>query len=121
MMIGISFRHLTTAGSLFYISNTTFSSIQQEVFTATCAITGCHNGSERPNLSSRVAYNNIVMGQSPQGPDYGVPGAAGNSYLYRKITAVNISGALMPRRDSLLSPAVADSIRTWLENGALNN
>jgi len=103
------------------ISNTTFTSIQQEVFTPTCAITGCHNGSERPNLSSGVAYNNIVNVQSTQSSDYVEPGDPDNSYLYRKITGVNISGVLMPRGGSRLSEAVVDSIRIWIENGALNN
>lgn len=102
------------------ISDTTFSSIQQEIFTPTCAITGCHNGSERPNLSSGVAYNNIVNVKSTQSSDYVEPGDPDNSYLYRKLTGVNISGALMPRGSSL-SAAVADSIRIWIENGALNN
>ncbi len=44
-----------------------------------------------------------------------------NSYLFRKLTGVSISGGLMPRRGSALSAAVIDSIRVWIENGALNN
>ena len=99
----------------------TFASIQQTVFTPTCPVSGCHNGSERPNLSNGVAYGSIVNVQSTRGIDYIDPGDPDGSYLYRKITGVNITGARMPRNRSALSSAVTDSINVWIENGALNN
>ena len=101
------------------ISSATFAAIQQEVFTPTCAISGCHNGSERPNLTSAVAYNNIVNVQSAQGVDYIDPGNPDNSYLYRKIIGVNIAGRIMPRNGAAFAAAITDSVRTWIENGAL--
>ena len=103
------------------LSNATFNAIQQELFTPTCAISGCHNGRENPTLSAGVAYNNIVNVQSSRGVDYIEPGDPNNSYLYRKITGVNIQGARMPRSGSALSQAVTNSVRVWIENGALNN
>ena len=103
------------------LSRATFTSIQQKLFMPTCAISGCHNGRERPTLSAGAAYNNIVNVLSSRGVDYIEPGDPNNSYLYRKITGVNIQGALMPRSGSALSQAVKDSVRVWIENGALNN
>src|SRR5262245_57303629 len=99
----------------------TFSSIQANIFTPRCATSGCHNGSERPNLSSTVAYNNIVNVRSTQGLDYVEPGDANNSYLYRKLIGSGITGDRMPRGQAALSQAVTDSIKAWIQNGALNN
>ncbi len=103
------------------ITSATFSFIQSELFTPTCATSGCHNGFERPNLTSGNAYNNILNVQSTRTLDYIEPGNPDNSYLFRKLTGVSISGSLMPRRGSALSAPVIDSIRVWIENGALNN
>lgn len=99
----------------------TFSSIQGTVFSPRCAVSGCHNGAERPTLSAGAAYNNIVNVRSTQGLDYIEPGNADNSYLYRKLTGVNISGDRMPRGQAPLAQAVMDSIRVWIQNGAPNN
>ena len=103
------------------ITNATFTAIQQEVFTPSCAIAGCHNGSEQPALSSGAAYNNIVNIQSTQGLDYIEPGDPDNSYLFRKLTGTGISGLRMPRGGTALSSAVIDSIRAWIVKGAPNN
>ncbi len=96
------------------LSRATFSAIQQELFTPSCAISGCHNGRETPTLSAGVAYNNIINVRSSTGVDYIEPGDSNNSYLYRKITGVNIQGARMPRSGSALSQAVRDSVRVWI-------
>jgi hypothetical protein len=99
----------------------TFSSIRTNVFTPVCAVSGCHNGSERPNLSASVAYANIVNVPSTQGLDYIEPGNPDNSYLYRKLAGVNIVGDRMPRGRAPLPQAAIDSIRVWIQKGALNN
>ncbi len=56
------------------ISSATFAFIQTELFTPTCATSGCHNGFERPNLSSGTAYNSILNVQSTRTLDYIEPG-----------------------------------------------
>ena len=98
-----------------------FSSIQQNVFTTTCAVSGCHNGTQTPRLSAGSAYNNIVNVLNSAGIPYVDPGNANNSYLYRKLTGQNISGDRMPRGRSPLSAAVTDSIKAWIDDGAANN
>jgi hypothetical protein len=100
-----------------------FSSIQINVFNRSCAIGGCHNGSQSPNLSGGVSYNNIVNRPSTQRTNlnYIEPGDPNSSYLYLKLIGSNITGDVMPRGQGRLSRAVTDSIKVWIENGALNN
>ena len=98
-----------------------FSSIQENVFNRSCAISGCHNGSESPNLSAGAAYNNIVNVRSSRGIDYIEPGNPNSSYLYLKIIGSNISGSRMPEGQAPLSAAVTDSIRAWIQKGALDD
>ena len=103
------------------LTSATFTAVQQEVLTPTCAISGCHNGSESPNLSAGVAFNNIVDVQSSQGLDYIEPGNPDNSYLVKKLEGTGIAGLRMPRGATALSAAAIDSIRAWVTDGASNN
>lgn len=100
----------------------TFSSIQATVFTPTCAKSNCHGGVQGPTLSDGLSYDAIINVPSSQGPDYIEPGDPDNSYLYRKVLGVNIVGQRMPRDGPPYLPdAVLDSIRVWIEQGALEN
>jgi hypothetical protein len=97
-----------------------FSSIQAEVFSPTCALSGCHNGSQSPNLSAGQAYNNLVNKASIQNPAMMrvKPGESVNSYLMKKIIGEGTSR--MPPGGQL-SQVNIDSIALWINNGALNN
>ena len=103
------------------LTSATFTAVQQEVFTPTCAISGCHNGSQAPNLSVGVAFNNIVDVQSSQGLDYIEPGNPDISYLVQKLEGTGIAGLRMPRGGTALSVAAIDSIKAWVTDGAPNN
>ncbi len=100
-----------------------FSSIQDSVFTPSCAISGCHDGSIKPQLSKGVAYNQIV--NVPNGEnlknDRIEPGNPEQSYLFLKLTGKNITGSRMPLGSPPLSQSVIDSIQVWIENGAFEN
>jgi hypothetical protein len=98
----------------------TFSSIQEKVFTPTCALSGCHGGSQNPNLSSGQAYSNLVNKASSQKPSVlrVKPGESTNSYLIDKLTGDDTS--VMPPSGQL-SQATIDSIIVWIDNGALND
>ena len=98
----------------------TFSSIQAEVFSPTCALSGCHGGSQDPNLSIGQAYSNLVNKTSAQNPPMlrVKPGESANSYLMKKLTADGTSR--MPPSGQL-SQSKIDSIALWINNGALNN
>ncbi|MGH1365070.1 MAG: hypothetical protein ACRBF0_16020 [Calditrichia bacterium] len=103
------------------VVNARYSSIQTNVFSNSCALSGCHAGAVPPNLSAASAYAAIVNRPSAQGGEYIVPGDPVNSYLYQKVLGSNISGQRMPRGAVPLSAAILDSIRIWIGNGALNN
>lgn len=92
----------------------------QAVFTASCALSGCHGGNVNPNLSSGQAYGNIVGIASSQGDDYIVSGNSQGSYLFRKIVGgPNINGLRMPRTGPpYLNQSVIDSIGAWIDRGA---
>lgn len=98
----------------------TFSSIQADVFTPTCAVAGCHGGSQNPNLSAGQAYNSLVNKPSSQNPSMMrvMPGESANSYLMKKMTGDGTS--IMPPSGQL-SQAKIDSIALWINNGAVNN
>ena len=99
----------------------TFSSIQTNVFSTTCAVSGCHNGTQNPNLSAGLAYNNLVNKASIQNPSMVrvKPGESDNSYLIKKLTGDGTTR--MPLNRQQLSQATIDSIALWINNGALEN
>jgi len=99
----------------------TFSSIQQNVFSKSCAFSSCHAGSVSPTLSAGNAYGNIVNRISSVGKAYIKPSDLDNSYLLLKLKGQNISGARMPRNANPLTQSVIDSISLWIQNGAQNN
>jgi len=98
----------------------TFSSIQKEVFTPTCATSGCHGGSQNPNLSVGQAYDNLVNKASSQNSSLMrvKPGESSNSYLIKKLNGDGTS--VMPPSGKLSQKAI-DSIAAWIDQGALNN
>ena len=99
-----------------------FSSIQSKVFNLSCAESGCHGDVTFPNLSEGSAYNNIVDVLGSSGQNLIEPGNADESYLYLKITgAPGIFGEQMPKGKMPLEKEMIDSIRVWINNGALNN
>ena len=100
-----------------------YSDIQAKVFTPTCAVTGCHAGSqpqEGLDLSASKAYQNLVNAKSRQKPELFriKPGDAANSYIIHKISANDF--AVMPPTGRLAA-AIIDSVRAWIDQGALDN
>lgn len=104
----------------------TFAEIQTQVFTPSCATSGCHSGTNPQaglNLSAGQAYANIVNVNSRQMPTLKLidPGNSADSYLIRKLTRQNISGNRMPSGRPPLSSAKINSISQWVDQGAPNN
>jgi hypothetical protein len=102
----------------------TLASIQANVFTPSCALSGCHAGSapqQGQNLSSGLAFSNIVNVPSTEQPAFMrvKPGDPDSSYLYMKITGdPRISGVQMPKTGGPLSAAKIAAIHDWIANGA---
>lgn len=104
----------------------TFARIQNEIFTPTCAQLGCHDplGQQQQQvLSAGRAYASIVNKPSVEMPSLMriLPGDPSNSYLYRKITGIGITGDRMPQGRPPLTAAQIKLIRDWILRGAPND
>ena len=103
-----------------------FSSIQANVFTPTCATAGCHQGASAPQglrLEEAVSYAMLVNVASSEDP--GVlriaPGNPDASYLVQKLEGSASVGAQMPLNAAPLPQATIDVIRQWITDGAMDD
>jgi hypothetical protein len=105
----------------------TLNSIQENIFSTSCALSGCHAGPnprQGMNLSAGQAHDNLVNVRSNERPElFRVdPGAPDRSYLVHKIEGrSSIVEERMPLGGEPLSQNEIDAIRTWIENGASEN
>jgi hypothetical protein len=104
----------------------TFAEIQANVFTPTCAVSGCHSGAGAPQglrLDAGVSYSLLFDVESTQNPAFKRvdPGNPDDSWLIRKLEGTANVGARMPLGGASLSQATIDVIRQWISDGALNN
>ncbi len=99
-------------------------SLQVNLFTPNCAVSGCHSGGSSPlglDLSNDNSYANLVNIASVQQPGKlrVEPGDADNSYLVQKLRGDSgITGERMPRDGARLDQALIDSLVQWINNGA---
>jgi hypothetical protein len=103
----------------------------QPIFTASCAVSGCHVGSSPPegmNLSQGMTFANTVDVKSRQSAlDRVEPSNPDLSYLVHKIQGTQsnpgVGGTLnrMPRNTNPLPQSQIDLIRLWITEGAKNN
>ena len=104
----------------------TFTRVQNEIFTPTCAQLGCHDPLGRQEsmiLSPGRAYAMTVGVASVETPNLMrvSPSDPSNSYLYRKITGAGITGDRMPQGGPFLSDAQIKLVRDWIRRGAPND
>ena len=104
----------------------TFTRVQNEIFTPTCAAIGCHDPLGQQSgmvLSAGRAYANTVNVASVEMPSLMRvrPNDPANSYLYRKITGAGITGDRMPQSRPPLSDAQIKLVRDWIRRGAPND
>ena len=104
----------------------TFTRVQNEIFTPTCAAIGCHDPLGQQSgmvLSAGRAYANTVNVASVEMPSLMRvrPSDPANSYLYRKITGAGITGDRMPQSRPPLSDAQIKLVRDWIRRGAPND
>jgi hypothetical protein len=95
----------------------------QPIFTARCAVVGCHITPTEANLGlvlkdAETARANIV--DVPSGEVQGVfrvvPGDSATSWLMIKLDTGE-----MPKQGGMLSQGTRDTIRNWIDQGALDN
>lgn len=103
-----------------------FSEIQSNVFTPTCATSGCHQGAGAPQglrLDELNSYGLLVNVPSTQVPalDRVEPGDPGNSYLIQKLEGSASAGGQMPLGGTPLPQSTIDIIRQWVTDGAIDD
>jgi len=108
----------------------TLASIQANVFTPTCAITGCHGGVATQaalHLDPGFSYANLVNVPSSQDPNLirvlvGVlSGDPNNSLIIQKLEGTTLVGNRMPWGGPYLPQSTINVIRLWITNGAPNS
>ncbi len=105
------------------LTQATLSSIQANIFTPKCSNPGCHIGPGGGPMSLKAgdSFGALVGINSVYGRPRVAAGNANNSALYLKVIGNNAVGSRMPLGLPALSQAETDSIRAWINRGALNN
>ena len=102
-------------------------SIQNNLFTPTCSVAGCHSGPSGPNLptgmdlsSANASFSSLINIASLQEPTIFrvAVGDADNSYLIHKLEGTSAQGSRMPLGGPFLDLATIDVIRLWIDTGA---
>ena len=123
--VGTSTLAAATVANTATVTPFTFTEIQTQVFTATCAASGCHSGATPPQGLSLVApaYASVVGVASTEVPALQRirAGDAANSYLIQKIEGTAAVGARMPLGGPFLDATTIARIRAWVNAGAANN
>lgn len=106
------------------IDSATFLGLHLYIFSTTCAVPGCHDGSFEPDFRTvQSAYNTLVYHRVEKNNANGdfsyrvVPGNASESWLHERITTNDPVLGRMPLYDTL-SPREIQLITDWIEEGA---
>jgi hypothetical protein len=95
----------------------------QPIFTASCAVSGCHvDGGIAPmSLAAGEAYKNLVNNGALVEPGVRViPGDSADSVLFKKVSGTT-AGPQMPIGASPLPASEQGLIKVWIDMGAENN
>lgn len=103
-----------------------FSAIQTNVFTPTCAVSGCHTGAGAPQglrLDATNSFGLLVDQASSQVPSLlrVAPNNPNDSYLIQKLEGTASVGQRMPLNADALPQSTIDIIRQWISDGALDD
>lgn len=102
----------------------TLASIQTNVFSAYCAVPGCHGGptaQQGLRLDAGFAYGNLINVASPRDPSQVrvIPGNPDDSFIIHKLEGTQTLGDRMPDGGPYLQQSTIDVVRLWIANGAL--
>ncbi|MCK9426375.1 MAG: hypothetical protein M0Q21_10085 [Ignavibacteriaceae bacterium] len=106
-------------------SAATFSTIQKEVFNVSCALSGCHSGTDAAagmDLSADKAFNNLVNVSSTSNTNFVrvQPGNSANSFIIKRLRNTGESSGIMPPSGKLSENAI-QLVENWINNGAKND
>lgn len=103
------------------VTDVSFSTEVQPIFNASCSGVGCHIG----QTTNGVNLSSYAQVTASTGTQYGskivVPGDADASPIVDKLRTNPDYGVRMPRGGAALSAAKIQLIRTWIDEGALDN
>jgi len=104
-------------------SGVSFANQVQPIFTANCAMSGCHAGTlpqDGMSLEDGKAYANIVNQHNIDFGNYLIvkPFYSDSSFLYFKITGNSIAGPRMPFEKPPLPDSSIELIKQWIDQGA---
>jgi hypothetical protein len=102
----------------------TLASIQDNVFSVSCAVPGCHGGAaarQGLRLDPGFSAGNLINVPSPRDANLirVVPGNPDASFLIQKLEGTQTLGDRMPDGGPYLTTATIDVIRQWIQDGAL--
>ena len=112
------------------VDQVTLSGDVQPIFTSTCALSGCHAGTNPTldmNLSEGQTFANVVNVPAMELATMNrvTPGQPNSSYLVHKVQGTHLdeggSGFQMPIGRSPLTQTEIDLIRAWISAGAKQN
>ncbi len=102
-------------------------SIQNNIFTPTCSVAGCHTGPAGPTLpsgmdlsSAAASFNSLINISSFQEPTIFrvAVGDSDSSYLIHKLEGTSMQGVRMPLGGPFLDQATINVLRLWIDTGA---
>jgi predicted small lipoprotein YifL len=101
----------------------TLDSIQANVFSVNCAISGCHGGAgaqQGLRLDPGFSAGNLINVASPRDANLirVVPGDPDASFLIQKLDGTQTLGVRMPDGGPYLTTATINVIRQWIQDGA---
>lgn len=106
------------------IDSASFLGLHTYIFSKTCAVPGCHDGSFEPDFRTvQSAYNTLLFAPVIKNNDAGtftyrvVPGDTALSWLHERITTEDEILGRMPLYDTLY-PNERAAITEWILNGA---
>jgi hypothetical protein len=107
-------------------SSATLSRIQLEIFTPSCATSGCHDTSTHQaglDLSAGNTYLQTVNISAAEMPALKrvAPTDPDNSYLFQKINGTATTGVQMPLGAAPLNSDQINLVRDWILRGAPND
>lgn len=106
------------------VDSNSFLGLHQYIFSTTCAVPGCHDGSFEPDFRTvQSAYNTLVyhgVEKNNATNDFTyrvVPGDAQSSWLHERLTTEDQVLGRMPLYDTLSDKEI-ERIKNWIDNGA---
>jgi hypothetical protein len=101
----------------------TLASIQANIFTPTCAVPGCHSGTQAMlglRLDAGFSYDSLVNKPSFYDATLTrvVPGNADASFLIQKLEGTEEFGQRMPLNGPYFQQTTVDIVRQWIDQGA---